>query len=240
MTQSDEIESASDTHYVAFCDILGFASRVCNKFESTHDAYMELANQWSQQEISDSVSVSMFSDSIILSCPDLPPLISAIRMLWFHALFQDFMIRGAVVKGRHWERSTGRNLFVVSEALIRAVKIEQMIGVPAVVIADDIEIDDELWGYFRFPSEDISSPINAQLLYFRDRVLINPFNVMWGVSAANRARQLMEVSPNHKDKYLWFLALHEAVYNQELLMPPDVYERLLEKGLLIKTDPLAQ
>ena len=227
-------ESASDAYYVAFCDILGFASRVSNDFESTHEAYVALANSWSQQSNSEMVSVSMFSDSIILSCPDLPPLISAVRMLWFHALQKDFMIRGSIAKGKHWEKSQGRNLFVVSEALVRAVKIEQMVGVPAVVIADDVEIEDDLWIVSRFPFEGDPAPIHAELLYFRDRTLVNPFNLLWGVSAANRARLLMEQSPNHKDKYLWFLSLFEAVSNHEFLMPPDVSARLLAKGDLVK------
>jgi len=55
---------------------------------------------------------------------------------------------------------------------------------------------------------------------------------MWGTSAGDRAKQLMAESQAHKDKYLWFLSLYEAVKNNHELIPSDVLARFLRDGVL--------
>jgi hypothetical protein len=42
----------------------------------------------------------------------------------------------------------------------------------------------------------------------------------------------MAENPEHKDKYLWFIALHSAVADNQELVPPDVLKRLIEQGVL--------
>jgi hypothetical protein len=118
-------------------------------------------------------------------------------------------------------------MLVASDALVRAVKLERSVGVPAVVIADDIEIPDDFWLH-RFAAGLFQTPI----LHFRDRNIVNPFNTFWFRSAAVRASQLMSASPSHRDKYLWFLALHEAVGNGLELIPSNVLARFVRDGIL--------
>jgi hypothetical protein len=70
--------------------------------------------------------------------------------------------------------------------------------------------------------------------HFRDRNIVNPFNTFWFASAATRALQLMAKSPPHRDKYLWFLALHEAVSNGQELIPHDIFMCFVRDGILEK------
>jgi hypothetical protein len=123
-------------------------------------------------------------------------------------------------------------MLVASDALVRAVKLERSVGVPAVVIADDVEIPDGFWLH-RFAEGLFQTPI----LHFRDRNIVNPFNTWWFRSAATRASQLMAASPSHRDKYLWFLALHEAVGNGLELVPPDAMARFIRDGILVRKVP---
>ena len=134
----------------------------------------------------------------------LDKVLVAVQGLWFFALAKNFMIRGAITKGRYWELQQGNHLFVASDALVRAVQLEKSVGIPAVVIADDVEIPDNYW-LARFAH----GPFATALLHFRDRNIVNPFNLFWGESARNRASILMAENPEHQDKYLWFLALHK-------------------------------
>ena len=123
---------------------------------------------------------------------------------------------------------------VASDALVRAVKLERSMGVPAVFVADDVEIPDDLWLY-RFHKGVLAAP----LLHFRDRNIVNPFNNYWFASASVRTAQMMMKSPEHKDKYLWFLALHLAVGKDQELIPPDALARFLREGKLTKRATVA-
>ena len=108
------------------------------------------------------------------------------------------------------------------------MKLEKSVSIPAIVIADDVEIPDAYW-LARFQHGQYVTA----LLHFQDRNSVNPFNLMWGKSAAIRASILMGKNPQHKDKYLWFIALHDAVASgQELLIPPDVVNRFMQQGIL--------
>jgi hypothetical protein len=160
-------------------------------------------------------------------------VLSAAQGACFFALLEDLMLRGAITKGRYWEQRSGNSLLVASDALVRAVKLERLVSVPAVVIADDVEIPDEYW-LARFNQNVLEVP----LLHFRDRNIVNPFNPGWFKSAAGRAQRLMEQNPSHRDKYLWFLALHEAVANNRELIPPDKLTRYLREGRLKGKEPL--
>lgn len=212
--------------YLAFCDILGFSSMILRDFEGTLEVYREFGKSVEGSDLR-GVEVTMYSDSILITGPALYPVASAVQLLWFTALTRGFMIRGAISYGRYWERRSGRSLLVASDALVRAVKLESAVGVPAVFIADDIEIHDLIWAsYFAH------GPFSCPVLHFRDRNIINPFNHFWFASARMRATLMLDEHPAHRDKYLWFLALHAAVESGKILAPEGKREQLVEKGVI--------
>jgi hypothetical protein len=221
----------NETRYVAFCDILGFSDRILNNFDGTLQAYREFADMMANPVVEEA-QTTIYSDAILITGASLVKVLSAVQSVWFFALTHNLMIRGALTKGRYWEERRDNHLFVVSDALVRSVKLERSVGVPAVVVADDVEIPDNYW-LLRFRN----GPFGTPLLHFRDRNIVNPFNIMWGVSAASRARELMNENPAHKDKYLWFLALHKAVADGQELIPPDIFARFLREGTLKRAEP---
>ena len=85
----------------------------------------------------------------------------------------DWLIRGGVAYGRHWEENEKGNLFVVSDALVRAVEIERSTKVPAVVVSTEIPLGIEAW-MPRFEHGVFKAP----LLYFQGLVIVNPFNTI--------------------------------------------------------------
>lgn len=230
-----ESGSETETRYVAFCDILGFSGRVLTDFGKTLKTYREFGNLVSQETAFKEVQTTMYSDAILITGVSLARILTAAQGLWFFALANNFMLRGAITKGRYWEQRLGTNLLVASDALVRSVKLEKSIGVPAIVIADDVDIPDDYW-LARFQG----GPFVTPLLHFRDRNIVNPFNLMWGRSAADRASILMNEHPEHKDKYQWFIALHEAVASGRELIPPEVLNRFIRQGVLKVTRPEAE
>jgi hypothetical protein len=217
-----------DIRYVAYCDILGFSNKILSDFDRTLGVYKEFGKSMAEFAVNE-VQATMYSDAILVTAALLGKVLSAVQQLWFLALRNDLMIRGAIARGRYWEQRQGNHLLVASDALVRAVKLERSVGVPAVVIADDVEIPDELW-LRRF----VRSPFETPLLHFRDRNIVNPFNTFWGQSAASRATELMKESPTHRDKYLWFLALHEAAATGQELIPPGTLARFQRDGMLTR------
>jgi hypothetical protein len=107
------------------------------------------------------------------------------------------------------------------------VKLEREVGVPAVIVADDVAIPDELW-LRRFAH----GPFETSLLHFRDRNIVNRFNTPWGKAAALQATELLNESPLHRDKYLWFLAVHQAAAAGQELVPPSTLARFLSEGAI--------
>jgi hypothetical protein len=215
-----------DERYIGFCDILGFSNRILSDFDGTLKVYQQFAQSFASLPAPET-EATMYSDAILITGTSLGRIACAIQNLWFVALINDLMIRGAIAKGRYWEQREGNHMLVASDALARAVKLERSIGIPAVVIADDIEIPDQVW-LNRFVNGIFQTPI----LHFRDRNIVNPFNIFWYRSAASRATNLMTASPAHKDKYLWFLALHEAVGKGLELVPHDALARFVRDGIL--------
>jgi hypothetical protein len=214
--------------YVAFCDVLGFSNRIMTDFDRTLDTYHKFGEILAELPIQ-GVEVTMYSDAVIVVGESLEKVLSAVQSLWFVAMAHDLMLRGAITQGRYWQLRKGNHLLIASDALVRAVKLEHSVGVPAVFIADDIEIPDYYWRW-RFAQGLFITP----LLHFRDRNIVNPFNSYWFRSAGIRATKLMAESPSHRDKYLWFLALHEAVNNDEELVPAPVLKRFLSTGVLAR------
>lgn len=224
-------EHATDLRYVAYCDILGFSSRVLHDFNGTREIYRQFGDLMAMKPMDDDeVTFAMYSDSILVTSPSLAKILQAVQHVSFFALSSDFLIRGGIAKGNYWEHRQGNDLLVVSDALIRAVKLEASVSVPAVVLADDIEIPDDFWLFqYSRPGAVVQTP----LLHFRDRNIVNPFNIFWLLTAGHRAERLMEQSPDHREKYLWFLALHAAVTEKQPLIPPAVLNRFLREGKLV-------
>ena len=226
-TNSEEAKEEITMKYVAFCDILGFSNKVFVDFDATLEVYKRFGERLEPELFEKRVNLTMYSDAILMTADDLPKLLGAVQVLWFIAMTENLMIRGGIAYGKYWERRHGNHLMVVSDALVRAVKLESTVGVPAVVLADDIQLGLDAW----IPRL-VDGPFATPLLHFRDRNIVNPFSVIWGTSAATRASMMMDESPAHKDKYLWFLALYKAVSSDTPLIPPAILHEMIEKKLL--------
>ena len=218
--------------YVAFCDVLGFSYAVLNHFEQTIKLYKEFKERISDWPFPDKVEVSVYSDSILIVCDKLDPLLYAVQSLCFATLTQNWLIRGGIAYGKYWEDRSNGNLFVVSDALVRAVKLESTIKVPAIALSPEVEIPLPSW-IPRFADDLFSSPI----LHFDGLNIVNPFNRFWFKSAINRVVQLQDAYPQHNDKYNWFLSLADAVEANDFLVPQSVVTTLINEGVLqLNTD----
>ncbi|MDP2400068.1 MAG: hypothetical protein Q8M53_17135 [Burkholderiales bacterium] len=215
--------------YVAFCDVLGFANAVENRFEETIAVYKEFMEKIRDWPMPEKAEVSIYSDSILIVADELTPVLHAVNLLWFATLGQNWMIRGGIAYGRYWERRENGNLFVVSDALVRAVKLEGMAKMPAVTFSPEVDLHLGLW-MARFEHGLFTAPI----LHFQGLSFVNPFNNFWFTSARTRATELLNQFPEHKVKYSWFLDLAEAVERDEALIPDAVFQRAIELGILVK------
>ena len=88
----------------------------------------------------------------------MPPILYAVQSLWFATLTQDWLIRGGIAYGKYWEDRSNGNLFVVSDALVRAVRLESTIKVPGVVLSPEIEVPLSAW-VTRFRDGPFSAPL---------------------------------------------------------------------------------
>lgn len=213
--------------YVGFCDVLGFSSAVINDFDATIALYQQFRSDVKKWPFTSKAKVSVYSDSILVVSEELPAVVNTIVALNWAALLQDWLIRGGIAYGRHWEVKEDGNLFVVSEALVKAVALEKSVKVPAVVVSEEILLGVEAW-IPRFEH----GPFKAPLLHFDGRSLVNPFNEYWFVSAAMRTKRLLELHPQHCEKYEWFLSLIEAIKKDEILVPDAALAEMLKLGIL--------
>jgi len=229
MEESCNTGEAIENKYVAFCDVLGFSYAVENHFDATIQLYRELADRIEKGPFDEKVSVSVYSDSILMVCDNLAPLLYAVQSLWFVTLTQDWMIRGGLAYGRYWEDRSRGSLLVVSDALVRAVRLESTVKVPGVVLSPEVEVPLAAW-YARFRD----GPFSAPLLHFDGKNVVNPFNRYWFASARMRVSQLWEKSPQHAEKYDWFLRLSDQLEADELLVPQSAVDEMLALGILGK------
>ncbi|WP_165916785.1 hypothetical protein [Crenobacter luteus] len=212
--------------YVAFCDILGFSSMVTKDFRGTLEAYHEFVKSIDSVELEE-IEVIIYSDSILIVGDELSKVVKAVQLLWFMALSHYFLIRGAIAYGKYYERRSGKNLVVLSDALVKAVTLEKEVKVPAVVLADHIEVPDDYWKI-----RCAYGALGAGVLHFRDRNIVNPFNSLWLKSAANRVDMMAKENPQYSSKYEWFLALSRAVASEKFLIPEEVLERFVREGIV--------
>lgn len=229
MTDHAPSENLSNVpnRYVAFCDVLGFSHAVESKFDETITVYREFMRRIQDWPFPNAAQISVYSDSILIVCEELPPLFYAVQSLWFATLTQDWLIRGGITYGRYWEDRSAGNLFVVSDALVRAVRLESTVRVPAVAICPEVNLTIAPW-VARFQH----GPFVTPLLHFRGMNLVNPFNRYWFASARMRVSQLLSQYPAHQDKYRWFLDLAEAIERHEVLVPDAIVQELLRLGII--------
>lgn len=221
------MNTASQMKYVGFCDVLGFSAAVLNNFDATIALYQQFRQDVRGWPFPAKAKVSVYSDSILVVGDELPPVLHTIVALQWAALTQDWLVRGGVAYGRYWEEKEDGNLFVVSDAIVRAVALEKSVKVPAVALSEDIALGIEAW-VPRFEYGVFKAP----LLFFDGRTIVNPFNSYWFASAVLRARRLLTEHPSHKEKYEWFLLLAEAVARDDVLVPEPALARMLELGIL--------
>ena len=200
------------TAYVAFLDVLGFSQRIENGFDEALGAYRELLRNVEMFEPSSSISLRVYSDAILVSSPELVPVIKAVHTLNMLTLFGSCLVRGGIGYGLHAEEESGANTFVVSQALSRAVEVEKRIRRPCVGLHASVDMPDIFW------LNDADNYLRP-LLFFDGIVLVNPFNIGWGVSARHRVAMMRDEYPEHSEKYDWFLRLYDAVSSGENLVP---------------------
>lgn len=206
-------EASVDDLYVAFIDVLGFSARVLADFPGTVAAYRNLISMWRWQYAFQKTSrVTIYSDALILTTPQLGEIVGAVNMFLMLSLMNDCLVRGGIAFGRHIEAHEGENTYVVSEALTKAVRIEKTIRHPCVAIDGDITIPPNWW---TDPDRNLGRPV----LHFDGITLVNPCNYAWGASAQMRVRSMATAFPQHRDKFAWFLRLHSAIFSELPLVP---------------------
>lgn len=220
-------ESAIAAKYVAFCDVLGFSTAVLTDFDSTVALYRQFQTDVKGWPFPQRAQVSVYSDSILVVSDDLPAVVDTVVALNWAALMQNWLIRGGIAHGKYWEDKDGGNLFVVSDALVKAVQLEKTVKVPAVVVSDEIALGIEAW-VPRFQHGIFKAPF----LHFEEKTLVNPFNELWFNSAVIRARNLLDTHTKHKEKYDWFLSLADAVRRDDLLVPQTAMTEMIKLGVL--------
>lgn len=201
--------------YVAFVDILGFGSRVLTDFNDLLDSFEKILRSARLVETfkPESVRMTVYSDSFLVVSPTLGPLVAATQALHMQTLIHDCLIRGGIAYGRHIEAPQPPHLFVASEALTRAATIEKTVRHPCVAIHPDIELPDDWW------PRNIPN-LHRGILYFGGQTIVNPCNGAWGQSAGTRVAQMLDNRPHHRDKYEWFLELHQAIFSPVPMIPP--------------------
>ncbi|OOG45011.1 hypothetical protein [Polaromonas sp. A23] len=232
-TENGHAATAS-MRYVAFCDVLGFGNAVQERFEETIEIYDQFTRMIGEWPFPEKVEICVYSDSILILSDELAPLLQAVQSLSFATLSHDLLIRGGIAYGKYWERRERGNLFVVSDALVRAVKLESRIKIPGVGFSPEVEIPVSAW-MPHFADEIFLSPI----LHFRDITVVNPFNKFWFASARSRVAEMLNRFPEHSKKYEWFLELSAAVERRDVMVPSSVIDFLLAEGV-IKRRPVEE
>jgi hypothetical protein len=151
----------------------------------------------------------------VLIADKLEIVIRMTQTLQWQLLMEYCLVRGGIGYGKHVEGSKAGVQFVVSAAVARAVAIEKAVKHPCVAVDPAIVFADRDW-------------LNGMrsMLYFDGLTIVNPFTPFWFRTARTRITSQRAKYPEHSKKHDWLLELHQAMLNQELLMPPDVYDRL--------------
>lgn len=224
--------------YIGFFDALGFSRRVLSSFDealAVYNTVMKFADLGEFVESRPESSFRILSDAIVVASPKLTDVVIAANLLQFASLASaNVLLRGGIGYGLHVESLSRGHLFVVSEALVRAVAVEKTVRNPCIALDERIVPPPGAW----FPYEN---NFHRMLLYYEKRWLVNPLTPAWGVSAATRVENLKDEYPEHSDKYDWFLEFHRRIFGAEPLIPlPDEWKEMggeLRDGCPVLNDP---
>lgn len=202
-------------HYVAFLDLLGFASKVEQDLDGALQTYDRIFSRIREMSpgLFRSTTIAVASDSVLLTSATLPEILRACHYLQHFALFENTLVRGGIAYGVHVEARRGQNLYVVSPALVQAVRLERTISHPCVVLDPAIEVPRSL-----YPRAGMH-PFDRLLFFYDDCWVVSPFTRYFGETAMTRVAMMMNDHPQHKAKYEWFCGLYNAVTAGERLVP---------------------
>ena len=158
MTELTSLENylfLDGSYYCAVLDLLGTKDFVKKDYEKARDMYLQfciLAKDYLQstKELGAELKCleidpndfyySIFSDSLLLTSNDMPFLIQEIRYFMRHFMLieKGYYIRGGLSHGCHYENVSRQNHFLISQAHIKAVELEQTASWPRCIIDNDI------------------------------------------------------------------------------------------------------
>lgn len=223
--------SKFENKYLAFCDIMGFKNQVLNNFGLTHEIYQEFINGLGFKEIYKEVEISMYSDSIIVVGNDLFRVCEAVQILQSMTLRRKWLVRGGIAYGRHWKKSDKNNLFVVSEALVKAVLIENTIKHPIICISSEITIEMNYW-FWCIPRSKFDYPI----IHYKGNNIVNPFHNYYFKSAEIDLNIMKNDKPEYSDKYDYIINMMDEIRANQTFIPEKVIQELLDKKMIEKKD----
>lgn len=219
-----------ENKYVAFCDILGFSNSVISEFEEIAERYNQFKEEVKGHGFL-SLKISIYSDSIMIVGNDLIEVCQVVQILLWTTLRYDWIVRGGIGFGKHWKESDDNNLYVVSEALVKAVTIEKTIKHPIIAISDEINLGLEYWIH-GFTNTVFDLPI----IHYDNMNIVNPFNNYWFASAEIKLTKKKNEHVEHASKYEYLLKLIEDIKACKEFVPKSIIDDLLEKKLIEKTD----
>ncbi len=201
--------------YVAFIDLLGFGDKVDQDIDGALYTYDNIFSRIQEEspKILQSTNITVASDSVLLTGTTLLDIVRACFYVQHSALFNNVLVRGGITHGVHVEARNGQNLYVVSPALVQAVRIEQRIGHPLVVLDPTIEVP---LSFYPHPG---MNPLDRWLVFYDGCWVVSPFYRYFFQSVMTRISYMMEEYPEHKAKYEWLLGLYRAVAAGECLVP---------------------
>ena len=214
--------------YVAYCDILGFSNLVIADFEKTLTIYGEFKSELAKRQLGN-LTVSLYSDSIIIVGDNVIEIAQTVQILLWTCLKYKWIVRGGIAYGKHWAESDSSNLFIISEALVKAAILEKTVKRPLIVVADEIEIGLEYWIH-GFTHRVFDLPI----IHYENVNIVNPFNNYWFRSAEMILTSLKLSHPNHHEKYEYLLKLMDDIKQEKEFVPHSIIKELLEKELIRK------
>lgn len=187
-----------DTCYVAFIDILGFGQQVLDAFDQTLDVYEEIINDcFYLGKWHDTVKLNIYSDSIILVSARIEPIIEVAVMVELTALKNYYLVRGAIGFGKHIENTQNGNVYMISEALVNAVRLEKEIKMPCIVLQSSIKIPDTV----------IADP-RRLVVNYESKYILNPF---WESKDLRDSLIAMAAAAKRdKNKYDWLIRFYDA------------------------------
>jgi hypothetical protein len=210
--------SVPQQRYVAFVDVLGFGAHILRDFEGAFSLYKQLLQEWHgiwRPGVGHEVAVTIYSDALLLTTSDLRELTLAVNGLSFVSLMNNTLVRGGIGFGKHVEVHEGGDVYVVSEALTRAVEVEKHVRFPCVGLHESVDVPSDWWSL-----PNIARPI----IHFEGTTLVNPFGAFWYRSAAGRVQLLKEKYPDQHAKHDWFLRLYDSFEKNAPLIPPQTIE----------------